>query len=123
MAVEFSLRVSGNHQSYMPCHRQPPYEPPVASNGSSATLWTPVVCMLAGGLLGEPDLTVPKARLSSLRKKGERDKAQMLIHVLTGGLWPNARCRESGYEVSPLCPLCGRGPATEKHTAWECEKK
>ena len=63
---------------------------------------------------------VPRARVRSLRRRGEPGTAALLLSTVSAGVWPRARLHEFGFASCPTCPRCGLAPETQVHRVWEC---
>ena len=61
-----------------------------------------------------------RKHLRRLWKKGLFLEAGLLLKAATAGLWTGARAKESAYNCSGLCPLCGEEEDTEEHRIWNC---
>ena len=75
---------------------------------------------LGAGLEQGVDLTQARRLLRRYRRVQDHQRAQLLLTILAGGMWPLQRCCQEGYHGTDLCPLCGLQPETVHHLCWSC---
>jgi len=67
------------------------------------------------------DLRVPIALLKSKAADGVPAGDRALLKCIIGNaIWTAQRCNIAGYDVSPVCSMCGAAADTLFHRAWEC---
>ena len=57
--------------------------------------------------------------VKTLRRKGNSMRAQLLLCIVSAGMWTTDRIKSCGYGTTGLCPLCGEAPDTEMHRVWD----
>ena len=76
----------------------------------------------AAGVEDGVDLVAASRLLRQLRSRSDHARAQLLVMIVSGGMWPLARCKEAGYHAVDLCPLCEQAPETIHHLCWNCPR-